>query len=260
MKSGLQEDRWIFGPLPNAGAKLRLFCFPSAGGGASMYYPWTKALAPGIEVYLVQLPGRENRLMERPFERFDELISTLAQRLRPHFGQPFAFFGHSMGALISFGLTRYLLQQGEPVPVHLFLSAYRAPQVPNAEALHQLSDAALIRKMIELNGTQRSVFENPEMRQLLLPVCRADFGVCETYLHTPGESLNIPITAFGGWQDPRVSQSVLEAWREQTRNAFILHMLPGDHFFWRSNPQPIWQIISQSLGAQCSGVSSIGVN
>ncbi|HLI69637.1 MAG TPA: alpha/beta fold hydrolase [Ktedonobacteraceae bacterium] len=250
MRSELRGDPWIFSGCSHAAARLRLFCFPCAGGGASLYCPWIKALAPDIDVYPVQLPGRENRLLERPFTRFDELIRALAQALQPYFEGPFAFFGHSMGALVCFGLTRYLLQQDQPVPVHLFLSAYRAPQLPNKEQLHSLSDAELIHKVLELNGTQRSIFENLELRQLLLPIFRADFSVCETYPYEPMEPLAIPITAFGGLQDRRVSRAALGAWSMQTRGPFVLHMLPGNHFFWRDSPQQVWQIISQASGAQ----------
>ena len=256
MRPGSQGDAWTFGARPSAQAGWRLFCFPSAGGGASMYSPWVNALAPEIEVCPVQLPGRENRVYERPFASFDELVSALAGALQSRFEKPFAFFGHSMGALISFGLAHYLGQQGLPTPVHLFLSAYRAPQTPNDEMLHLLSDADLVRKILELNGTQRGVLENPELRQLLLPIFRADFGVCESYVHTAREPLNIPFTVFGGSQDARVCRAALEAWREQTRASFALHLLPGDHFFWRGSPQPVWQIITQAYKAQ--SLQSIG--
>lgn len=250
MRPGSQRDAWIFGARPAAQAGWRLFCFPNAGGGASMYCPWVNALAPDIEVCPVQLPGRENRVNERPFAHFDELISALADALQSRFEKPFAFFGHSMGALIGFGLAHYLVQQGLPAPAHLFLSAYRAPHIPNDEMLHQLPDAELVRTILGLNGTQRGVLENPELRQLLLPIFRADFGVCESYQHAARGPLDIPFTVFGGLQDARVKRTALEAWREQTRASFALHMLPGDHFFLRTSPQPLWQIITQSYRAQ----------
>ena len=117
-------NSWIFASRPNPQARLRLFCFPHAGGGASFFRPWIGMLSPDIEVCPVQLPGRENRLKERPFNQFSPLISELAQALRPYLDRPFAFFGHSMGALVSFGLARHLREQNDPMPRHLFISAY----------------------------------------------------------------------------------------------------------------------------------------
>ncbi|HZO74096.1 MAG TPA: alpha/beta fold hydrolase [Ktedonobacteraceae bacterium] len=270
MQSGRNANLWVFNVRQHEGARLRLFCFPSAGGGASMYVPWINAFAPDVEVYPVQLPGRENRMKEPPCSQFDGLIEELCEALLPYFtapnpvgtrfsasssdlsptpasSTPFAFFGHSMGALISFGLTHQLLKRGDPLPAHLLLSAYRAPQIPNPESLHTLADEPLVRKMIELNGTQRGVLEDPEMRRLILPLMRADFSICETYHHTASEPLAIPITAFGGLEDTRAGRDVLAAWREQTSKQFRLHLLPGGHFYFRTTPQPLWQLVKQEL-------------
>ena len=43
---------------------------------------------------------------------------------------PFAFFGHSMGALISFEVARQLRRQGDSAPAGLLVSVCPAPQVP----------------------------------------------------------------------------------------------------------------------------------
>jgi surfactin synthase thioesterase subunit len=246
-RSSGQGKAWIFGARPLPQARWRLFCLPNAGGGASAYCSWVSGLAPQIAVYPVQLPGRENRLMERPIQNMDEIVSTLAQVLTPYWDGEFALFGHSMGALICFALTRYLRQQGLPLPSHLFLSAYRAPHTPLEDLLSRVSDDELIRKILSLHGTQREVFANPELRRLLLPIFRADFALCETYAYTPEAPLAMPFTVFGGKQDNRVSQDALEAWHEHTDTTFTLKMLPGDHFFWQSNARAVWYTITQTL-------------
>jgi medium-chain acyl-[acyl-carrier-protein] hydrolase len=249
MSEELQKNSWIFRSKRQPQARIRLFCFASAGGGASSYYPWVNGLAPEIEVCPVQLPGHENRMREPLFKNFDELRETLANVLLPVFDKPFAFFGHSMGALIAFGLTQYLQQQEAPMPARLFLSAYRSPQFSDEEPLSMLSDNQLIQKVQELNGPSLDVWANAELRQMLLPILRADCAICETYVSATSEPLDIPITVFGGLQDKRVMRTLLEPWREQTTRLFELHMLPGDHFFWYHNPGPIWQIIRESIAA-----------
>lgn len=243
-------NAWIFGRRTTPQARWRLFCLPNAGGGASAYVPWINGLAPEIDVYPVQLPGRENRLTERPIGSMDEMSDALAQALLPHCDRPFAFFGHSMGALIGFALTRHLRQRGLPLPEQLFLSAYRAPQIPLEASWHLLPDDELLQKILTLNGTRGEVFANPELRRMLLPIFRADLTLCDTYAWMPEEPLNVPITVFGGQEDKRAEQKSLDAWREHTSAAFTLHMLPGDHFFWHGNAQPVWQIIAQALSAR----------
>ncbi|HZU68578.1 MAG TPA: thioesterase II family protein [Ktedonobacteraceae bacterium] len=241
---------WIFGARPNPQARFRLFCFPYAGGGASIYRTWLNGLQAEVEVLPVQLPGRENRLKESPFDRFESLLEALVEALHPFCTVPFAFFGHSMGALVSFELARWLRRQYSLLPVHLFASAYRAPQTPIVgPLLHTLPEPALVQKLLQLNGTSREVLENDELRQFLLPILRADFAVCETYHYEPQEPLACPITVFGGLQDTRVSRFELALWREQTCSRFSQRMLPGDHFFLQSARASLLQIIRQELNA-----------
>ena len=102
--------------------------------------------------------------------------------------------------------------------------------------------------MINLNGTPREVLENPELRQLLLPLLRADFAVCQTYEYDPGPPLACPITALGGIGD-RVRREDLEGWREQTLSRFMLRMFPGDHFFLNSSSSQatLLEVIAREL-------------
>src|SRR6202035_2395188 len=96
----------------------------------SAYRGWAAALPGDVEVCPVQLPGRESRLREPPFVSAERLVLALADALHPHLALPFAFFGHSMGAMLSFELARELRRRGRPLPVHLFVSGRRAPQGP----------------------------------------------------------------------------------------------------------------------------------
>ena len=187
---------------------------------------------PDIEVCAIQLPGREDRLAETPFANLPSLIDVLAEVLYPHLDLPFAFFGHSLGSLISFELTRRLRRQTAPSPMHLFVSGCRAPQIPDPDPpIHQLPDAEFIEELGRFNGTPQAVLENPELMEVFLPVLRADMRLNETYVYDHEAPLDCPITAFGGLEDEEVSHKELAAWHDQTRSKFNIHMFQGDHFF-----------------------------
>ena len=223
---------WFTSQRPNAGARLRLFCFPYAGGGAAIYRLWPQSLPSEVEACMAQLPGRGTRLREEPFTNLDALVAAVAEAIAPLLDKPFALFGHSMGAMISFELARRLREQGQPQPSHLFISGRRAPQLPNDDPIsYNLPDAELGQELLRLNGTPKEVLEHPELMELMLPLLRADFSVVETYDYRPGVPLDCPLTAFGGLRDAEVSREQLDAWREQTTGEFALRMLPGDHFF-----------------------------
>ena len=228
--------------------RLRLFCFPYAGGGSSIFRLWSNGLPADVEVCPVYLPGRESRLNEAAFTQISPLVQTVAQVLHPHLNTPFAFFGHSMGALISFELARYLRRSHHRLPTHLFVSSHRAPQLPRLEPdTYNLPEPAFIDAVYRLGGTPQEVLQHEELVQMLLPTLRADFTLCETYLYSKEEPLTCPITAFGGEQDHTVSAQQLSAWREQTQSAFTLHMLPGDHFFLQKYQHLLLRALSRQL-------------
>lgn len=229
-------------------ARLRLFCFPYAGGGALVFRNWHTELPANVEIYPVQLPGRGNRLREQPFTNLFELAEAAATELLPYFDKPFAFFGHSMGATISFELIRALRRMNGPLPCHLFISGSRAPQIPDPHPpTYDLPDREFLHRLKELKGTPADVFENPELLQLVLPVVRADWTVCQTYMYSEEPPLDISITAYGGLHDEEVSREVLEDWAVQTKASFKIRMLPGDHFFLNTAKQLLFQMLNQDL-------------
>ncbi|MCS6845860.1 MAG: thioesterase II family protein [Caldilineales bacterium] len=231
----MSSNPWLSCPKPNPVATVRLFCFPYSGAAASVYYPWADLLPPNIEVCPVQLPGHGTRLREPLATRLAPQVEALAAGLAPAFDRPFAFFGHSMGALLSFELARYLRRTGRPGPVHLFVSGHGAPHLPDRNPpLHALPDDQFVAKLRELNGTPEEVLRHQELLQLLIPVLRADFAVCETYVYQPEPPLACPISAYGGLGDGYVNREELAAWREQTTGPFALRMFPGDHFYLNS--------------------------
>lgn len=228
----MNANPWLACPKPNPGAAVRLFCFPYSGAAASIYYPWAEMLPPSIEVCPVQLPGHGTRLREPLATRLTPQVEALAAGLAPACDRPFAFFGHSMGALLSFELARHLRRQGKPGPIHLFVSGHGAPHLPDRNPpLHQLPDDQFVAKLRELNGTPEEVLRHAELLQLLTPILRADFAVCETYVYQPEPPLDCPISAYGGLGDGYVNREELAAWQEQTTGRFSLRMFPGDHFY-----------------------------
>ncbi len=237
-------------PRPNASARLRLFCFPYAGVGASLFGTWWNDLPPDVEVCAVQLPGRENRWREAPIPRLAGVVEAVARDLRPHLDLPFAVFGHSVGALIGFEVVRQLRRQGHPRPVRMVVSGRRAPQLPGRyPPIHQLPDPAFVREVRRrYDGIPEEVLRHDDLMELMLPALRADFAIHETYVHVEEPPLECPISAFGGLQDPEASQEDLAAWGQHTRSGFTLRMFRGDHFFVKSTRAPLLRALAEDLG------------
>jgi medium-chain acyl-[acyl-carrier-protein] hydrolase len=259
MKGGLKmtgdgvHSRWLASHRPRPNATLRLFCFPYAGGSAATFRTWQNGLPGSIEVVPIQLPGRGGRLSEPPFRHLPEIVDALAPALSPFYDAPFAFFGHSMGALIGLEFSRWLRRERNVIPVHLFVSGRQAPQLPKpAPVTFNLPEPRFLEKLRSLNGTPQEVLDHPELMRLMTPLLRADFSVCETYEYKIEPPLDCPVTVFGGTGDAEIPREELELWRAQTTSLFSLHMFPGDHFFLKSAQPDMLRIIAQQLaGAIC---------
>ncbi|MDH6349562.1 MULTISPECIES: linear gramicidin aldoreductase LgrE [Brevibacillus] len=261
-KTHVSPSRWLLSPKMTAEAEVLLFSFHYAGGHAGIYREWQKKLPVQIGVCPVQLPGRSNRFMEPYYTDLSVMIRELAEALLPHLNRPFAFFGHSMGALVSFELARYLRNQYGLKPRHMFASGRHAPHLPDpGEAIHHLPDAEFLKGLRTLNGTPKELFENEEneeILQMLLPMLRADFTICEQYQYQEEEPLGCGLTAIGGWQDPDITVAHMEAWRKHTSASFQMHMLQGDHFFLHSEQEQLLAIIESTLQSYLVGYRGIG--
>jgi medium-chain acyl-[acyl-carrier-protein] hydrolase len=196
----------------------------------------------------VQLPGRAYRIAEPPFRALPQLVNELASALLPLFDRPFVFFGHSMGALLSFELARWLRRKQFAMPQHLMVSGRRAPQIPNTDhPMYLMCDKDLLSYIEQLKGTPKQVLQDPELVRLILPVLRADSELCETYTYEEESPLACPISAFCGRGDEDETCERLKAWRIQTTNSFSLHLLNGNHFFIHSEEQELLRILHQEL-------------
>lgn len=241
---------WFSGRRPNPQARLRLFCFPYAGGSASLFRLWGQQLPPQIEVCPVQLPGRENRLREAPLTAVHDVVQALCDLLPPYLDKPFAFFGHSMGTLIAYELAHALWRRTGLTPTHLLVSGRRAPSLPEPERLlHTLpTDAEFLDELQRRYQNLPAVlFSDAELREIFVPLLRADFTLVESYQWQARARLPCPIVALGGDADNRATEADLRAWQELTQAAFALHLFPGGHFYLNEQSKALLALIAEHL-------------
>jgi len=245
---GIDQSAWIDRAQVNSPARTRLFCFPYVGGGSWIYRGWSEDGGKEVEIIPVELPGRDRRLWEEPYSDLPPLVGALADMLPQD--KPFAFFGHSMGALIAFELTRELQRRGSKLPFCLFVSGSSAPHVPRTSPpRHLLPDAELVAELRDLGGTPEEVLQDSGMMELFLPTIRADFAVVETYQYAPSNVLDCPIIALHGDQDRETTRNDALAWRLHASSAFRLHRFQGDHFFLHSAKGAILGLIKNAVSS-----------
>jgi medium-chain acyl-[acyl-carrier-protein] hydrolase len=239
-------DHWFPATRRTGSPTTRLFCFPYAGGSAGAFVRWSDGLPSHVEVRPLQLPGRGNRLSETPIASFDDAINGIVTALTPLLDRPFAVFGHSMGALLAFEVTRRLRRDGKPAPLHLFVSGRRAPHL-HADWPPTDSDTEVEALLRDLQGTPSEVFENIDLMRLLLPAIRADFAICRSYRYEAEPPLECPLTVFGGTEDIESEDGRLQAWRMQTAGPCVTRIFSGGHFFLQSAAQSLLSLVGAAL-------------
>lgn len=234
-------------PSRQGPAELRLYCFPYAGAGHTVYQHWQGKLPGPIELALVKLPGRGARFTEPPAASLLELAQAIADAILRDEAQAFVFFGHSMGALLAFETARLLQERGLS-PTALLVSARTAPSAHGwRERFSDLPDTEFLALIRSMNGLPQEVLANPEWLDLFLPIIRADFALCEDYRYRPGPPLDCPIQVLAGREDASVPLSLLAGWAQETRAACQTHLFPGGHFYLFEQEAEFLGLLSRQL-------------
>ncbi|WP_328581298.1 thioesterase II family protein [Streptomyces sp. NBC_00370] len=226
----------------------RLVCFPHAGGAASFFFPVSKQLSPALDVLAIQYPGRQDRRREPCVEDIATLADRLTAELLPLTDQPLAFFGHSMGAVVAFEVTRRLEKAGTS-PIVLFASGRRAPSSLRQESVHRAGDRAMIAELQRLDGTDARMLDDPELLRMILPTLRSDYKAVETYRCEPPEAtVSCPVVTLIGDTDPHVTREECLRWKTHTSGQFDMHVFNGGHFYLNAHAASVMEIIVERIG------------
>lgn len=255
-------SEWLRGYQERLDARVRMVCFPHAGGSAAFYRSWHQGLPPLVELYAVQYPGRGERRLAPPVADVRTLAGHVVDALVPLHDRPLALFGHSMGAFVAYETARLLDERGTP-PVHLFVSGQTAPWIPGdgpdgpertrgdlADAgIADADDEELVRHLERLGGTDAELLADPGMREIFLPYIRDDFRLLHSYRPTSGPPLTTPITALTGADDPVATPVLAAHWRDLTSARFALEVFPGGHFFLLPEQDAVLDLVATRLAA-----------
>jgi medium-chain acyl-[acyl-carrier-protein] hydrolase len=249
-------DLWVRPSAPPPAPALRVFTFSHAGGGASAFNAWTTRLPKGAQLLRVQLPGREDNWERPPFTSAKELAPALFARVRGLLDVPFLFYGHSLGALISFVLAQEIRRAGLPLPKVLLVSGRRAPRLPLSHAaFHRLPDEELTAYVQAMGATPSKMLERAHWREPFFRTLRADLQISELFEWHEEPPLECPLVMFPAAADDTVKPFEAETWRTHTSARFELCPVSGGHFFDERGREAVIQQVSARIQRELESCS-----
>ncbi len=249
------KSRWLHNLAPRNQSLLRLVCIPHAGGGRLTYRDWAQYIPAHIGLFAIELPGHGSRLAEAPWTNLSNVAEAIAEVIRPGMHTPSALFGHSLGALIAFEVTKRLMTTGNHPDV-VIVSGHAAPHLCQDRSEVEPSDAFLMERIRELGGTPEPLLADREFRNMVLLTLRADWamGACHTRL--PRSAVQCPLVALAGSADPSITPADILAWRDCTTQAFKFHLVKGGHFFHQLNASAVIRIVLEEVATVVSWEST----
>lgn len=226
---------------------LTLFCLPCAGASATMYLRWRRLLPSWITLKILELPGRGSRTDELPQKNYAVLTSLLCDEVILNLPGNYAFFGHSMGGLLAYGITHDLFARNLPLPVALLISGCAAPNRQDSERYTRLQgEQALIADLRKQAGTPEEVFNHPELLAMVLDLLAIDYCVCGSFQYTELPVLPLAINVFGGRAD-EIDGTKLRDWRLAGTRVFTLDWFEGGHFYFHQSEELFLSTLVQRL-------------
>lgn len=242
------DDHWLTRFSAPDKTRLRLLCVPHSGASGFVFRCWADHLPEEVELYGVHLPGRVHRLREPCLRNLGLAAKTMAQVFRPIFAEPFALFGHSLGASLVYELCHEISEHERSNLRGLYVSGTPAPHVQRRHgSYHRLSDEELKRQLQAYEGTSVEILGNEELMELSLPIIRSDLEMGEMWTSPPRHPLECPLYCYGGIADPETWSSELDAWRAYTSVSFRRRLYQGGHFYMLEDPQFFTQFSADLL-------------
>ncbi len=242
-----ENSQFTSGKKPSQKLKTNLICLPFAGASIYSYRNIAKNIEDSINIIPVELPGRGKRISELFLSDINKVVDDVFLQIKTHIDVPYAFYGHSMGALLGFFMVKRILSENLPQPLHLFFSGRGGPSVQDKDKhIYALPKKEFIKKLHEYEGSPQEILNDESIMEFFEPVLRADFKAISTYPYKKSTPFDIPITVMIGTTENTAYEDALK-WQDETSRNISVRQFSGGHFFIYEHSTEINRIFSQTL-------------
>ncbi len=225
-------------------AAIPLICLPFAGAGPSFFKDWCP-LTKSLDIVAPLFPGREKRFLEEPYRDVVQAIDGIYREVLELIGKrdSVLIFGHSLGAVLAHELAHRFTAKREVRVEQLVVSGSPGPWSPRRRRATGLDDQGFLDQVREFAGYDHPALNDPDMREMLLPLLRADVEMHENYDPPEGRVFNVPITSVRGTHDELVSAEEAAQWQSATTEPLQLKEIPGGHMYLTNQAEKLLRLI-----------------
>jgi surfactin synthase thioesterase subunit len=232
--------------------RINVFCLPFAGGSKYSYRGYTLSAPPSLNIIPLEIPGRGARSGEALLSNLELVAGDIFDQIKNNLHTPYVIYGHSMGGLLGYLVTKKIIQNKLAQPLHLFFTGCGGPSIKHRDLVdHTLPKKEFYSGIRELGGSTDEVLNDVNLMDFFEPILRADFEAVATFQYKPGEPFQIPISIVLGLNE-KVKYEEGMAWQRETTELIEVTHLPGNHFFIFNHEATI-------LGMLCDKLQTVGI-
>lgn len=246
----IPPTKWLSRLTRNASARINLVCFPYGGAGASAYKPLAMLLPADIDVWAVQLPGRENRFSEPFAQDADAAVQAISADIDRLGLNNLMFFGHSMGSDLAVLCASFRQQQKRTMPRLLVVSGNKPPHIPLQQFWASAPEPALVQHVLAFGGISPEVLANAEFAAIYLEKLRADYRLYEGIGARPPVTLETSLLVVRSDVDPLLADVDVNEWRQYSCRPFMLREVKGGHFYFQPDAGELAAVLAAAVNGQ----------
>lgn len=234
------NSKWIRFGKNRIDSEKCMICIPFAGSGASLFAGWQRVMGNEIEVLPIQLPGREERIAEKPLTSIDDVVNSIIQAVVPVInGRKFVVFGHSMGGLIAYALTAKLEKEYDLSPELCVISASSINICTKKQRVSEMNDDELIQELSSYGGMDEQLLSLPDYLKMYLNIIRNDYKLIEDFGASEKVKVHSPLRLYYGTEDNLFDKEDMKSWYGLTSSVVTERVFEGDHFFIKKHVEDI---------------------
>ncbi|MEE3662019.1 thioesterase domain-containing protein [Brenneria sp. g21c3] len=229
---------------------IDMYCLPSAGSSASMYFDWVNYAPEWLNICPVEYSGHGTRVSESLIYDPNIVTNEITDAILTKNHKKFILFGHSLGTALTWRIVKELQERGQESRLGMIIiSGRRETGTLSNERRkrHLLPRKEFITEVSKYAGLPQELLDQNDILDFFLPILRNDFHLNDFLMDDAPVFTHCPLITIAGDSDPDIpSPEMMTKWAKYSKTWLGHYSISGGHFYLNEseNTKRIIEIIS----------------